>query len=399
MILPEYRNISELNLLHNNPRTIDEEDFTSLCESLKANPEFFEARPVILSDRTGILTVIAGNQRLKAAIEIGLTEVPSVLIPDLTKEKEEEIVLRDNVSNGKWDAEILKAEWSHLPLEDWGVPVDWPEDVTEIETAEEGDFDGELPTEPITVLGDLYELNGHRVHCADSTDSDAVAKLMDGKKADMVFTDPPYGYEYQSNYQDKHAMLMNDDTLLDFMPIAYMNMKEDSSIYVCASHQTAMDWRPLIDEHFIYKNLIVWKKNNWSMGDLKGAFAGQHELIFFAHKERVELRGERSRDVWEFDRDPPTDHPTQKPVELVSFAIDKVTDSKSLVLDFFLGSHSTLIACESNGRTCYGQELDPKYCDVGVRRWLKFMKDNNRPYVVKRNGIKLTEKELAGYEV
>jgi DNA modification methylase len=208
--------------------------------------------------------------------------------------------------------------------------------------------------------------------CGDSTSVDAVDKLMQGQKADMVFTDPPYGYSYVSNYQDKHEMLLNDDVMLDFFPVAYASMNDNGAIFVCGSHQTIHYWRPMVEAHFSYKNLIVWKKNNWSMGDLSGAFAGQHELIIFAHKGRIELRGERSRDVWEFDRDPPKHHPTQKPVDLIKFAATKTTDEGDIVLDLFGGSGSTLIACEKTGRSCRMMELDPKYCDVIVKRWEEF---------------------------
>jgi DNA modification methylase len=230
----------------------------------------------------------------------------------------------------------------------------------------------ETPVQPTTVLGDVWMLGKHRLMCGDSTSIDAVETLMEGAKADMVFTDPPYGYSYVSNHQDRHEMLMNDDVLLDFCPAAYAAMKENASVFICGSHQTIHQWRSIVDKHFTYKNLIVWKKNNWSMGDLSGAFAGQHELIIFAHKGRVELRGERSRDVWEFDRDPPKHHPTQKPVDLVEFAINKVTDNGAVVIDLFGGSGSTLIACEKTGRINRSMELDPKYCDVIVRRWQDF---------------------------
>lgn len=227
------------------------------------------------------------------------------------------------------------------------------------------------PRHHVTNLGDVYQLGPHRLMCGDSLDSAQVATLMDSFKADALFTDPPYGYMYESNHQSKHEMLANDDKILDFFPCATEATADNAAIFVFGSHQTVHKWRPLIDKYFEYKNLIVWKKNNWSMGDLSGSFAGQHELIIFAHKGRVELRGERSRDVWEFDRDPPTNHPTQKPVELVSFAIEKTTDDGDSVLDLFGGSGSTLIACESTGRRCFMMELAPQFCDVIVERYCR----------------------------
>jgi DNA modification methylase len=233
-------------------------------------------------------------------------------------------------------------------------------------------------------------LGKHRLLCGDSTSIDAVERMMDGSGADVIFTDPPYGYKFESNYYkdgNPHGMLKNDDTLLDFLPNAYACAKDNSALFVCASHQTAHKWRDLIDQYFTYKNLIVWKKNNWSMGDLEGAFAGQHELIFFAHKGRVSLRGERSRDVWEFDREPPKDHPTQKPVELVAFALEKTSDIGATVADFFGGSGSTLIACEKTNRKARLMELDPKYCDVILQRWADFTGKDP----VHENGTKFSE--------
>ena len=216
-------------------------------------------------------------------------------------------------------------------------------------------------------MGKLILKSRHRVLCGDSTDIKAVERLMDGQKADMVFTDPPYGYKYESNYQDKHKMLLNDDIILDFIPVCFDYMEKNSAIYLCTSHQVVDVWKPLFEKAFNYKNLIIWKKNNWSMGDLKGAYAGQHEIILFGHKGKVSLEGGRDTDIWEFKRTPPKLHPTQKTVELIEYAITKVMCNR--VLDFFLGSGSTLIACEKTNRKCYGMELDPKYCDVIIKRW------------------------------
>ena len=160
---------------------------------------------------------------------------------------------------------------------------------------------------------------------------------------------------------------LNEVPTIDFMPILFSTTKDNAAIYICGSHQNIHLWRVLVDNHFNYKNLIVWKKNNWSMGDLKGAYAGQHELIIFAHKGNVKLRGERHRDIWEFDRDPPKDHPTQKPVEMVEFALTNTSDTGNIILDLFGGSGSTLIACEKTNRQCFMMELSPQYCDVIIR--------------------------------
>jgi site-specific DNA-methyltransferase (adenine-specific) len=144
-------------------------------------------------------------------------------------------------------------------------------------------------------------------------------------------------------------------------------MDINAAVYICTSHQVVAIWKPLVEENFKYKNMIIWKKNNWSMGDLKGSFAGQHEIIIFAHKGKVALEGKRDSDIWEFPRVSPDLHPTMKPVELVEYAITKIKCNK--VLDLFCGSGTTIIAAEKTNKKCFGLELEEKYCDVIVKRW------------------------------
>ncbi len=195
---------------------------------------------------------------------------------------------------------------------------------------------------------------------------------MDGKKADMVFTDPPYGYKYESNHQSKHTELLNDDKILNFLPNVFLFSKENIAIYIFCGWQTITQWiNEITDISLDLKNIIIWKKNNWSMGDLKGAYAGQYEVILFAHKGRVELKNGRGQDIWEFNRVPPKEHPTTKPVELIEKALNDTTNKNHLVLDLFLGSGSTMVASHQLKRKCYGMELDPKYCDVIIRRMIK----------------------------
>jgi DNA modification methylase len=203
----------------------------------------------------------------------------------------------------------------------------------------------------------------------------------------MVFTDPPYGYKYESNHQTKHKELLNDDKILDFLPNAFLFSKKNIAIYVFCGWQTIKEWiNEIKDNSFDLKNVIVWKKNNWSMGDLKGAYAGQYEIILFAHKGRVELKNGRGRDIWEFDRVPPKEHPTIKPVKLIEKAINDTTDKDSLILDVFLGSGSTMVAAHQLKRKCYGMELDPKYCQVIIDRMQKLdsklsIKINSKEYI------------------
>jgi len=335
--------------------------------------EYGWQQPIVV-DKAGV--IIVGHTRLKAAKKMKLKTCPVMVANDLNEAQVKAYRIADNKTGefASWDDDLLLDEIKNL------IDLDFDIELTGFEL---GDFDLEEPggglTDPdevpeapegVTVLGDLWILGDHRLLCGDSTDIKQVERLMDGQKADMVFTDPPYGYSYQSNHQSNHSMLKNDDKILDFMPVLYESMEQNSCVYVCGSHQTIEKWKPIFSETFTYKNLIVWKKNNWSMGDLKGAYAGQHELILFGHKGKIELLGKRDTDVWSFDREPPKDHPTQKPVDLIQYAIEKVLCNR--VLDLFLGSGSTLIACQKTNRKCYGMELDPHYCDVIVKRWEQY---------------------------
>lgn len=362
-----------------NARKISDKAIDKVAASLR---EYGWRQPIVVDGKD---VVIAGHTRLLAAKRLKMDKVPVHIAKDLTPAQVKAYRLMDNRSHeeAEWMPELLGEELLSLQALEFDLSLSgFDED--ELADLMSGKTAGGLTDEdatpgiseaPASFLDDMWMLGSHRLLCGDSTDVAYVERLMNGAKADMVFTDPPYGYSYESNHykgRNPHGMLKNDDSIVDFLPVAYSVMSGNSAIYLCASHQTAHLWRPLIDRHFTHKNLIVWKKNNWSMGDLTGSFAGQHELIFFAHKGTVKLRGERSRDVWEFDRDPPTDHPTQKPVDLVAFAVEKVSDKRHKVLDLFGGSGSTLIACEKTGRKAYLMELDPKYCDVIVQRWQDF---------------------------
>lgn len=373
---PTYKtfNVADLIPYARNSRTHSEAQVTKIAASIK---EFGFLNPVIVDGENGI---VAGHGRVMAAKKLGMEEVPVIEASHLTEAQRRAYIIADNrlALDAGWDDEMLRVEFAEL--EGLGFDLDLtgftPEEIAALQPEElaEGltdeDAVPEVPADPTTKPGDVWVMGKHRLMCGDSTSIDAVELLMAGQKADMVFTDPPYGYSYESNYQDRHSVLMNDDKMLDFAPACYAAMFENSSIFVCGSFQTISKWIEYISEHFDYKNLVVWKKNNWSMGDLKGAFAGQHELIIFAHKGRVELLGKRDPDVWSFDRVPPEIHPTQKPVELIEYAMSKV--KSGITLDPFGGSGSTLIACEKTNRQAHLMELDPKYCDVIIKRWQEF---------------------------
>jgi DNA modification methylase len=160
---------------------------------------------------------------------------------------------------------------------------------------------------------------------------------------------------------------------IDFIPAIWGAMKDNCPVYEFCGWQSLKQWLEYFENtNLDLKNVIIWKKNNWSMGDLKGAYAGQYEVILYLNKGRVELNGARDTDIWEFDREPPKMHPTMKPIELIAYALNKSSKKDDVVLDCFGGSGSTLIACEQLNRKCYMCELDPHYCDVIIQRWENF---------------------------
>lgn len=365
----EKRLIKDLKPAEYNPRQSTQKQETKLKESLE---KFGVVEPIIVNeneDRNNI--IVGGHFRVRELKKLGYKEVDCVLV-NLSIQDEKELNIRLNANTGEWDFNILANNFEIEEINDWGLEVPDMDITTEELEAKEDDFDGEPPAEPITVLGDLYEIGDHKLLCGDSTCSDTVAKLMDGEKADMVFTDPPYGYKYESNHQSKHTELLNDDKILNFLPNVFLFSKENIAIYIFCGWQTITQWiNEITDISLDLKNIIIWKKNNWSMGDLKGAYAGQYEVILFAHKGRVELKNGRGQDIWEFNRVPPKEHPTIKPVELIEKALNDTTNKNHLVLDLFLGSGSTMVASHQLKRKCYGMELDPKYCDVIIKRMIK----------------------------
>jgi len=258
----------------------------------------------------------------------------------------------------------------------------------EILEAEEDDFNGVPPKEPITVLGDLYEIGEHRLLCGDSTDSDQVAKLMNGEKADMVFTDPPYNIDYEGVKKGNHDKIKNDKMSdEDFTQFLYdaLNINCDT-FYVCCSWQYSHLFRKALEElQKPVKPFIIWDKVNPAQHLDK--YFKQHEIILYHGKFGGEktVRG----DVWQIKRERNTVHPTMKPIAVIEMALNDNSDKKN-IYDAFLGSGSTMVASHQLKRKCYGMELDPKYCDVIVARMIKL--DSTLP--VKRNGVLLTNSEV-----
>lgn len=359
--------ISQIRLNPNNPRTIKDEKFKKLCKSLKENPEFLDARPIVVKDNM----IIGGNMRYRALLE-NKTEIKPEWIKDVTGWTDEAIrkfIVVDNIAYGDNDWDILANTYEKEELEDWGMDVDkWVDDeVVEDEVPEVS------TEEAVSKLGEIYQLGRHRILCGDSTKIEDVERLMDGKKADMVFTDPPYGMKLNADYD---AMSKNSTKVKGN---AYSNVIGD---------ETDFDPRPLMElfgyckeqlwwgADYYYDKLpphgswLIWAKRNENMLDI----IGNHFEVCYSMNPRLRRiiyknwSGVTARNP-QFERE----HPTEKPISLNADIIKERTTDDQIVVDLFLGSGSTLIACEQTNRICYGMEIDPKYIDVIRKRYAKFI--------------------------
>jgi DNA modification methylase len=494
--------ISTIKSNPNNPRVIKDDKFSKLVNSIKEFPKMMELRPMVVNSD---MVVLGGNMRLKALKEAGYKEVPNEWVKSaesLTEEEQRRFIIADNVGFGEHDWDTLANEWDAVELEAWGL--DMPSfETEEVLEAEEDDFDATPPEEPITVLGDLYEIGEHRLLCGDSTDSDQVAKLMDGELADLGHNDPPYGMKKENegvlndnlNYSD----LLNFNR--EWIALQFSVLKENGSWYCWGIDEPLMDiysdiLKPYIAEQkATFRNLLTWDKGHGQSqnSELTRSFATADEKCLFVmmgvqgfnnntdnyfegfepireylttqknklgwstekiieitgkssashyfsrsqwafpteehynairnqakgdafHKEYDALKKEydalkkeydalkkeyystrayfnnthdNMNNVWHFERTSQKEreytggHATPKPIPLCERAIKSSCPDGGLVIDFFLGSGSTMVASHQLKRKCYGMELDPKYCDVIVKRMIKL----DPTLVIKRNGV------------
>lgn len=372
--------INNIKLNPNNPRLIKDDKFKKLVQSIKDFPEMLNIRPIVVNTD---MVILGGNMRYKACKEAGLKEVP-IIITDLSEEKQREFLIKDNTSGGEWDWEVLANEWDAEQLDAWGLDIPSFE-VDEVLEAEEDDFDATPPAVPTTVLGDLYEIGEHRLLCGDSTDSDQVAKLMNGEKAEMVFTDPPYGVDYEGINNDNRSGLKE---LLNGAFSNYItNSKNGASVYCFHSDKCSDIFNEVFRSYCHFSSMVIWVKESIVLSQTD--YQSKHEPCFYgwfnngAHKWYSDRKQES---VWIAKSKREEGHTTPKPIEIVSKAINNSSKEKYLIFDLFLGSGSTMVASHQLKRKCYGMELDPKYCDVIVKRMLKL--DNT--LTVKRNGVDCT---------
>ncbi len=378
--------ITSLQSDHKNARRRTDRSSELIKESLQ---RYGAARSIVIDEDNRIL---AGNGTIDGAKAAGIKnvriietdgdEIIAVKRTGLTEEQKVGLALADNrtADLSEWDQEMLHQLSEEHDLTPWFNQDDLNDllAVTEL-PPEEGNTDPddvpEPPEKPTTKPGDLWLLGNHRLLCGDSTNPQHVERLMHGKKADMVFTDPPYGMSYQSNMRTKSAqfaVIKNDDKIIsDWLPLA--TAYSSGFCFVWTTWKVIDQWLAVTKDFAPITNMVVWDKGGGGIGDLKKTYSTDHEIALVFNRG-AELTGKRIGSVWDIGKDRATDyvHPTQKPVALAEQALDTTTKRGHLILDFFGGSGSTLIACERQHRHARLMELDPAYCDVIVKRWEDF---------------------------
>ena len=373
--------ITEIKSNPNNPRLIKDHKFKQLVKSIQDFPQMLELRPIVIDENN---MVLGGNMRLKACLEAGLTDVPVIHANNLSEEKKKEFIVKDNVGYGEWDWDDLANNWDALELTEWGLDI--PNFDAEVLEAQEDDFAApEGGTQTDIVLGDLFEIGEHRLLCGDSTDSDQVAKLMNGQKADMVFTDPPYGI----------SVVKNDMVGADFgiakkgqyKPIANDETKDVAQEFYQTCISLGMNdfiiWGGNYFTNFLpfSDGWLIWNKRAGT--DIRNTFA-DGEMAWCSFHTPIRIydqlwngmirEGEKEKRV----------HPTQKPIRMLGEIIDDHIKGQ-IIYDGFLGSGSIMVAAQQKQKVCYGIEMSPDYCQVIVDR----MKKLDPSLVIKKNGVTL----------
>ena len=379
MLKIEYVKTADLIPYANNPRKNDAA-VDKVAESIR---EFGFKNPIIVD---GNNEIIAGHTRLKAAEKLGMEEVPTIKAEDLTPEQVRAFRIADNKTHefAEWDMDLLREELDGVNLFT-GFDEDELREILDnvkFSEVEEDDFDPTPPEEPKTKLGDIYQLGRHRLMCGDATKKEDVDRLMDGKKADMVFIDPPYGVKYTGGLQFKDGeveknnrqMIKNDesdDIYTEVIPVIASIC--NGPCYTWFADTKASKLYTAVEAVGDIHSMIIWVKNG-GYGALNANYKQKHEscLYWKPRGKKLNFVGATTETtVWEICKDGINKlHPTQKPVELAAKAIKN--HSAGLIVDLFGGSGSTLIACEQLNRTCYMMEIDPKYIDVIINRWEQF---------------------------
>lgn len=400
-------NIDRLVPYARNARTHSKEQILQIRSSLR---EFGFVNPIIVDKD---LNIIAGHGRVLAAKAEGMTEVPCVFAEHLTEAQKRAYVLADNklALNAGWDDELLALEFGELKglgfdLELTGFGVDEIEKLFAADAGEVQDDDFDLTAaleEAAFVLpGDVWTLGRHRLICGDATDADTVKKLMDGRKANLVLTDPPYNvsFESASGLKIKNDS-MKAEQFYNFLLTAFKNLYEnlaDGGAFYCfhSDSEKVNFYRACVDAGFHYSTTCIWVKNALVLG--RGDYQQMHEPVLYAFKDTSKHKWYSDRKqttIWNFDKPKKnTDHPTSKPLDLLAYPIQNSSQANGIVVDTFGGSGSTLIACEQSDRICNMLELDEKYASVILRRYAEFKKNGGEDITCERDGEVLRYADL-----
>lgn len=365
--------INDIKPYDKNPRN----NANSIDKVADSIAEFGFRQPIVVDED---MIVLAGHTRLLASKQLGLKKVPVHIAEGLTNAQKKAYRIMDNKSSedSEWDKDLLNLEIKDLIEDNYDLNMTGftPEQIDALSVLTESILEGETdedsipepPKEPKSKLGDIYELGHHRLMCGDSISIDDVDKLMNGKKADMVFTDPPYNVAFNGR-SGKFDVIKNDDleenefnNFIDSF-LSILEILKVETYYICCNWA----FYGVLQLKLKPKSCIVWAKNVFGLG--KG-YRHQHEFILFNGHIKKEITNES--DLWSIAKDSKYKHPTQKPAELAKRAINNSSNEGNIVLDLFGGSGSTLIASEATARKCYMMELDPIYVDVIVKRWEDF---------------------------
>ena len=390
----------------NNARTHSPEQINKLRSSLR---EFGFINPVIIDRDYG---VIAGHGRILAAKEEGIKDIPCVFADHLTEAQKKAYIIADNrmAMDAGWDEELLRVEIEALQAEAFDLSLtgfdekelaDLFQEDSEVED-DDFDVDGELKEPAVTQMGDVWTLGRHRLVCGDSTKEETYEVLMQGQKANLVLTDPPYNVNYEGAAGKIKNDNMTGDKFYQFLLDAFTNMEKvmanDASIYVFHADTEGLNFRKAFaDAGFYLSGCCIWMKPSLVLG--RSPYQWQHEPCLYGWKKKGKHQWYADRKqttIWSFEKTKKnTDHPTMKPIPLLAYPIKNSTMSNTLVLDPFGGSGSTLIACEQTDRSCFTIELDEKFCDVIVKRYIEQVGSADEVSVL-RDGKTYSYAELCG---
>ena len=384
----EYVDINSIKPYKNNAKLHPKEQIEQIKKSIE---QFGTDDPIGIWKNE----IVEGHGRLIACKELGYIEVPIIRLDHLTDEERKAYTLAHNklTMNSDFDIDILNDElmnsFDTIDMSDFGFDLDF--DIEEENEIVEDEVP-EVPEEPKAKLGDIYQLGHHRLMCGDSTSEEDVAKLMNGVKADMVFTDPPYGVSYTGGMKIENGkiesngkkQIKNDaldyENLYRFLYDVFINLKNNtiskSAFYVFYAHSRTREFlNAFYDAGLKQRSIIIWHKTSGGFGDFMAQYMNAYEpCIYGSNGDSVNWYGATNeKTVWDMDKEKKCDlHPTMKPIEVVARAINNSSKKDDNVLDLFGGSGSTLIACEQLNRKCYMMELDPHYIDVIIQRWENF---------------------------